>query len=67
MPLPIKFSDEIQAHIDAGHFTIYPKVWMRSKRIWIWTKGNTQTVGGACAFQMEAEEAAVAWYESQPK
>lgn len=60
-----KFSEAMQAHIDAGHFNIYPKKWMNNKRLWVWTKGNTQTIGGVCAYQMEAEEAAVAWYNEQ--
>lgn len=59
------FKPEIQAHIDAGHFTVYPKKWMNNKRLWVWTKGNTQTIGGVCKYQMEAEEAAVAWYNEQ--
>lgn len=65
MAIPVKFSDEVQAHIDAGHFTIYSKAWMRNKRIWFWTKGTTEIIGGGCVTKEEAATAATEWYASQ--
>ena len=65
MPLPIKYSPEIENHINEGHFRVYPKAWPNNKRLWLWTKGSFGPVGGAAATQKEAEEAAVAWYNEQ--
>jgi hypothetical protein len=66
MALPIKFSPGVQEHIDAGHFTIYPKPFMGGTRIWFWTKGK-EIMGGSATSRIEAEEAAVAWYEQATK
>lgn len=65
MALPIKYSAEIETHINDGHFRVYPKVWPNNKRIWLWTKGSFGPVGGAFTTQKEAEDAAVAWYNEQ--
>lgn len=63
MPLPIKLSPDVQAHVDAGHFSVYPKPWMGNNRIWIAARPDG-TVISAVATRAEAEAAAVEWYDA---
>jgi hypothetical protein len=63
MAIPIKFSPEVQAHIDAGHFSIDSKRWP-SGSIWL-AKRPDGTVIDAKATRAEVEAAAVKWYDEQ--
>lgn len=63
MALPIKFSSEVQAHINAGHFAIRSKPWP-SGSIWLIERPDG-TVIDAKPTRVQAEEAAVAWYNEQ--
>lgn len=63
MALTIKFSPEVQAHIDAGHFSIDSKRWP-SGSIWL-AKRPDGTVINAKSTRAEAEAAALTWYDEQ--
>lgn len=63
MALKINFSPDVQAHIDAGHFNIKNKPWP-SGAIWLIEKPDG-TILTAKPTRVQAEEAAVAWYNEQ--
>lgn len=63
MALSIKFSPEVQAHIDAGHFSIDSKRWP-SGFIWLFKRPDG-TVIDAKATRAEVEAAALTWYDEQ--
>jgi hypothetical protein len=64
MMIPVKLSSDAQAHVDAGHFAIYPKPWMGNNRIWIAARPDG-TIITAVAKRADAEIAAIKWYDEQ--